>query len=204
MKRKWKHVLLHHPREANPVRIVADAAISTGGLHGGRMLPVLLLDTSERPDIAELIRVHESLSPGDVEVQWGYLEGHEGSVALFLNFIRPVETFMVLEFDIARQGILVEQALTGKGIYITRAENTEDRLMKNFNRPKVIVEVGGTEFRETWDDLFHKHVAKDFRKSGMSRSDSRRAARTAIEEWRKFGSFRMRDKLPNDSSGHSP
>jgi hypothetical protein len=196
MKAKWDEILRRHPREANPVRIVADAAISIGGLHGGRMLPVLLLDTSERPDIAELIRVHTSLSPGDVEVQWGRLKNHEGTVALFLNFIRPVEVFMVLEFDIVRQGILVEQALTGKGIYLMRAEDTEDRLMKNFDRPTVIVEIGDTGFRETWDDLFHRHVAKNFRKNGLSRSDSRRAARTAIEELRKFGSFRMRDISP--------
>lgn len=193
MKRKWKEILLHHPREANPVRIVADAAISTGGLHGGRLLPVILLDTSERPDIAELIRLHESLGPGDVKVQWGGLKNHEGTVALFINFIRPVEAFMVLEFDIVRQGILVEQVLTAKGICIARAENTEDRLMKNFDRPKVIVEIGDTGYRETWDDLFYKHVVQKFRKRGLSRSDSRRAARIAIEELRKFGSFRMRD-----------
>lgn len=47
-KPKQVEVRLHHPREAHPVKIVADGAISTVGLRGGRLLPVLLLDTSER------------------------------------------------------------------------------------------------------------------------------------------------------------
>jgi hypothetical protein len=88
---------------------------------------------------------------------------------------------------------LVEQALTGQGMYLSRAEQEDDRLMKNLDRPKVIIEVGDTGFGKKWDDLFHKHLAKDFRNSGMSRSDSRRAARSAISELRKFGSLRMRD-----------
>jgi hypothetical protein len=157
------------------------------------MLPVLLLDTSDRPDIAEFIRVHESFGPGDVKVQWGQVEGHEGTVALFLTFIRPMELFMVLEFNIVQQGILVEQALTGQGMYLTRAEDAADRLRKKIDRPKVIIEVGDTGFRKTWDDLFHKYLAKDFRDKGLSRSESRRAARSAIEELRKLGSLRMRD-----------
>src|SRR6266853_4244348 len=98
MKAKKTEIQVHHPREARPVRIVADAAVSVRGLHGGRLLPLLLLDTSDRPDIAELIRVHESFGTGDVKVQWGQVQGHEGTVALFLTFIRPLELFMVLEF----------------------------------------------------------------------------------------------------------
>jgi hypothetical protein len=193
MKAKKTEIRVHHPREVHPVRIVADAAISTRGLHGGRLLPVLLLDTSDRPDIAEFIRVHDSLGPGDVKTQWGQVERHEGTVALFLDFIRPIELFILLEFNIVRQGVLVEQTLTGQGLYLARAEDADDRLKKDFDRPKVIVEVPNTGFGETWDDLFHKYLAKDFRDRGLSRSDSRRAARSAIQELRKISSLRMRD-----------
>ena len=181
------------PHEARPVRIVADATISTRGLQGGRMLPVLLLDTSDRPDLAEFIRIHDHFEPGDVKTQWGQVAGHEGTVALLLTFTRPMELFVVLEFEIVRQGILVEQTLTGRGLYLTQAEREDDRFMKNSDRPSVIVEVPETGFEKTWNDLFHKRLAKDFRAKGLSRSDSRRAARSAIEELRKFGSLRMRD-----------
>jgi hypothetical protein len=193
MKAKNIEIPLRHSREATPVPIVADAAISTVGLHGGRMLPVLLLDTSDRPDVAELIRIHESLGPGDVGVQWGKIDGHEGTVALFLNFIRPVELFLLLEFDIVRQGILVDQALTGQGIYIARADGPNDRLKFDFNRPKVIVEVADTGFRQVWDVLLYEHLVKHFREDGLSRRESRGAAHSLIKELRKIGSLRIRD-----------
>jgi hypothetical protein len=193
MKRKKTEVFVQS-HEAEPVRIVADAAISTRGRQGGRMLPFLLLDTSQRPDIKELIRVHQSLGPGDVEAQWGHLTGHDDStVALFLTFIRPIELFMVLEFQIAKQGIIVEQALRGQALYIDEAEGADDRVMKNPNRPSIIVGIPDTGFQKTWDGLFHKYVAKDFRDMGLSRSDSRRAARSAIEELRNIGNLTMRD-----------
>ncbi len=189
----YAEIPVSNPREAQPVRIVTDAAVMTRGRQGGRLLPVLLLDTSNRPDLAEFIRVHRSFGPGDVKTQWGQVAGHEGTVSLILTFIRPIELFVILEFDIVKQGILVEQTLTCQGLYLTQAEAENDRLMKNPDRPSVIVEVPDTGFRKTWDDLFHKHLAKDFRDKGLSRSDSRRAARSAIEELRKFGSLRMRD-----------
>jgi len=195
MKAKKTEIHVRYVRETHPVRIVADAAVSTCGRHGGRLLPLLLLDTTDRPDIADFIRVHESSGPGDVEVTWGKVEakGHEGAVALFLTFIRPMEFFMELEFNIVRQGILVEQALTGQGIYLAQAEGDGDRLSKNVDRPKVLVEVPDTGFRDKWDDLYHKHLAQDFRSKGLGRSESRQAARSVIEELRKLGSLRMRD-----------
>jgi hypothetical protein len=195
MKAKRTEIHVRHEREKRPVRIVADAAVTTRGPHGGRLLLVLLLDTTDRPDIAEFIRVHESFGPGDVRVQWGKIEaeGHEGTVALFLTFIRPMELFVVLEFNIARQGLMVEQILTGRGIYLARAEGDDDRLIRNIDRPKVIVEVPDTGFRKAWDETFHKHLARHYRNNGLSRSESRQAARSLIEEWRKFGSLKMRD-----------
>jgi hypothetical protein len=195
MKPKTIEVQLRHEREAHPVRIVADAAVSTRGRHGGRLLPLLLLDTTDRPDIVEFIRVHGSFGPGDVKIQWGKIEaeGHEGTASLFLKFIRPMELFMVLEFNIARQGFLVEQILIGQGVYLAKAEGEDDRFIKNPDRPKVIVEVPDTGFRDTWDAKFHKHVAEDFRTRGLSRSESRQAARSVIDEWRKFSSLKMRD-----------
>jgi hypothetical protein len=193
MKAKRVEMQLRDPRQGRPVRIVADAAITTRGVHGGRLLPLVLLDASERPEIAELIRVHRTLGPGDHTVQWGQIEGHEGTVALFLNFIRPMELFMALEFEVVRQGILVEQTLIGQGIYLACADGEDDRWVRNPERPSIIVEVGDTGFRNEWDELFRKALVRDFRSKGLSRSDARRAARSAIDELRKFAGLRMRD-----------
>jgi hypothetical protein len=194
MKAKKTEVHVRAPRERKPVRIVSDAAVSTRGTHGGRMLLLLILDTSDRPDIEEFIRAHQSMGPGDVQTQWGQIDGHDRTIALFLTFIRPVELFMILEFDIATQGFMIDQILTAHGLYICVAERDDDRLAMNPDRPKVIVEVGGIGFDAEWDKLFHKHLAKYLRDTyTLSRADARRGARTVIADWRKFGHFRMPD-----------
>lgn len=71
------------PHERQPVRIVADGAISTRRLSGGRLIPVVILDTSERPDIEELIRVHATIDrPGDAKTQWCQLNDNEANAGL--------------------------------------------------------------------------------------------------------------------------
>ena len=104
-----------------------------------------------------------------------------------------MELFMALEFEVVRQGILVEQTLIGQGIYLACADGEDDRWVRNPERPSIIVEVGDTGFRNEWDELFRKALVRDFRSKGLSRSDARRAARSAIDELRKFAGLRMRD-----------
>jgi hypothetical protein len=194
MKRQRAELSFRNVYEARPVKIVADAAVSIRGLGGGRLIPLVILDTTDRPDVEEYIRVHQAAEkPGDVKTQWGAIEGHEGSVTLLLIFIRPAEVTLILEFDIVKQGILIEQALIGKGLYI-QAGREGDRFIKNPDRPKVLIEIGDTGFRPIWDKLFHKQVEKYFRTEGLGRHEARRAAQAAIEKLRQFGNgFRMRD-----------
>jgi hypothetical protein len=193
MKPKKAEIALQHPRDGRPIPIVSDGMITTQGLHGGKGLPVLLLDTSDRADVAEFIRVHEKLGPGDFEFQWGQIEEHEGTVAVFIKCIRPMQLFFVLEFNIVKQGILVEQALTGEGIYLMKAKGPDVRLSANFEEPKVIFQIGDTGFRKVWDELFPKHLIAHYRKNGLSRQQAREAARSLVEDLRKITVLRMPD-----------
>jgi hypothetical protein len=47
-----------------PVPIVADAAIATDVVGDGRFIPLVILDTVDRPDIAEIIELQEKVPPG--------------------------------------------------------------------------------------------------------------------------------------------
>ena len=53
------------------VQVVGDAAIAASPFVEGRLVPLVIVDTSGRPDLEELVRVHKHLPPGDVETQWG-------------------------------------------------------------------------------------------------------------------------------------
>ena len=170
--------------------IVGDGAIATSHVGDGRLIPLIILDNKTRPDLAEFIRLHEHLPPGDVTAQWGQIEGRTEDVVLSLSFQRPSELTAVIEFNIAKQGILVEQILTSKALYI-QAGQGGDRIKHNLNAPKIIVEIADMGFRAIWDDLFYRQVVKHMRESGLNRQQAKRAATQAIDMLRRFGELRM-------------
>ncbi len=182
---------LHNLREARPLRIVADAAIATTIVGGGRLIPLMILDTTDRTDVEELIRIHQHLPPGDVDSQWGALESSQEKVALMLTFKRPAEMVVILEFDIVKQGILVDQALTARGIYL-QSGREGDRFLTNPDIPKILVEIPGTGFHEFWNQLFHENIMKRMRKHGLSRNQAKEAASKYIKEMREFAQLRLR------------
>ncbi|MGH3932670.1 MAG: hypothetical protein ACRDTF_22155 [Pseudonocardiaceae bacterium] len=174
---------------ADFVPIVGDAAIA-GPIAEGVLIPVVILDTSNRPDIAEVIRVNQHL-PGDVSFTWGGIEGHPDDVLLVLDFERPIEARAVLRFSIEKQGILVESAVTAKAIYL-QVGRQGDRLIHDLNRPKMLVELPDGEFRSRWNLLFlHRMTVVLSRRFGWSRRKAEPLARELIAELRKMTMFRM-------------
>jgi hypothetical protein len=179
--------------EASPVKIVWDGAVATIGVGEGRLIPLVIIDGSDRPDVEELIRVHQYLPPGDVESKWVQLiKGDEGKICLMLSFKRPVELVAILEFDIISQGGLIDQILTAKALYL-QAGREGDRLATTIDSPRMSVEVPGTGFHDEWNRMFMKWTEKGFRQRGLNRQDAKRATREFIEKWRgSFGQFRMK------------
>jgi hypothetical protein len=200
---------LSHEREKDAVRIVADGAIATAGVGEGRLIPLVILDTSSRPDLEEYIRVHQFVGAGDVKCQWGQLIGHDDTVALVLSFSRPAELVVIVEFDLQRnQGVLVEQVLGSKALYI-QAGRDGDRLKHDLDLPKVILEVPDTGFGQRfWDKIYSRYTTAKLRERGLSRADAKRAAKECITELRKLGTVRMggttRKHIPPLERGGTP
>ena len=115
------------------VPIVGDAAIA-GPIADGRLIPVLILDTSARTDVAELIRVHELLPPGDAQSQWGLSRDNDDDVMLHLKFVRPMDLELILLLSVERQAILVEGMLSGGGVYL-QSGVVGDRLSTTLDTP---------------------------------------------------------------------
>ena len=181
---------LNHDHERLVAPIVADGAIGTGGIGDGRIIPLVILDTSQRSDIDAAIEAQASVHQGDVKVQWGQLPGHDHTVALYLTLQRPAEACVIVEFDLTKnQGVLVENILASRGLYI-QAGRPGDRLKHDVNRPKLLAEVPDTGFRPAWDRLYFDYTVKAFRARGLPRPAAKQAARAAIREIRKIVSIR--------------
>ncbi|HML12280.1 MAG TPA: hypothetical protein VK456_03180 [Xanthobacteraceae bacterium] len=170
------------PKPAVP--IVSDAAIATDAIGDGRFIPVVIMDTSARPDIAELISIHDKAPPGDVVSAWGsILDGPRDHLALFLHFQRPMELSFALNFDLSRQGSIVELALRSRAIFL-QAGKLGDRLYRTLDAPRMIAELGGGMPKERWDDLWAKAIKRRLRTEGLSNGEAKRAAIRFIEEMR--------------------
>ena len=191
LKSKQVEIPVKHPWEARPARIINDAAVATVGVGDGRLIPLVIIDSAERPDIEELVRVHEHLPPGDVKVQWGYLKSDPESIALLLRFTRPAEVLLVLNFDIVRQGGVVDQILSSRALYLQPGREG-DRLSTTLDAKRILIEVPETGFSKTWDGILFKHLVKDFRRKGLPKHQAKEATKGFIEEWRKIGRFRPR------------
>src|ERR1700736_891278 len=129
------------PDHTKAVAIAGDASVSTVSVGNGRLIPLVILDTRDRPDVEAIIEAHRNgLAPGDVLVTWGELNGRRDHVALVCQFIRPVESLVVIEFAIFPQGILIDQALTAKALYI-QGGRPGDRVSNDLKKPKVLIEI---------------------------------------------------------------
>ena len=169
---------------------MADAAIATQILGYGRLIPLVILDTTDRADLEEFIRIHQYTGPGDVVSQWATLKDGSNRIGLVLTFSGPMNLTAVLAFDPGKQGGLVDQIIQTKGLYL-QAGRPGDRLIKNPDAPKVIANIPDTGFSKVWEDIFFRATVKQMRANGLNKRHAKAAAQEFIRHWREFGNFRM-------------
>ncbi|MDH6236277.1 hypothetical protein [Cryobacterium sp. CG_9.6] len=172
------------PSDVTPV--VSDAALATNIVEGA-LVPVLVLDTSVRPDLTELIRIHQHIDAGDIVFAWA---ANGDNVQLLIDFLRPVEASAVIPLSIERQAILVDMMLQAKAVYL-QAGKPGERFRDHFSDPRVLVELPHTGMEKLWDNKFLRQMEKVFRSRGLRRADASQAASTALVDLRKLTTIRI-------------
>ncbi len=184
---KWQsmEIPLSHPSEADPVPIVRDGIVATVAESYGRNIPVLILDTSSRPDIETMVRAHGELGPGDAVSGWSFKPRHGFSFSaptLILRFTKPSQCLVVVQFDLEKQGILVDQILWAEGVYL-QPGRPGDRLASTIDNPRILVEVpANVAFAKRFRSGYRKALFRKFRNRGLSRIDSKHAAMMLMKE----------------------
>jgi hypothetical protein len=185
-------IKLSSEREKKPLRIVADAAIATVALGHGKLIPLVILDTSERPDVTEFVRIHSFLPPGDVRVSWVQYPRGKKNLSLLIQAIRPSEVTFIIAFDLdSPHCVIVEQIIRTRALYVQPGRDG-DRLVTTMDMPRILVEIGDLGFDETWNYLLDAAMIRQFRSSGMSKAQAKDASKKLVTEWRtNFGNFRL-------------
>jgi len=166
--------------------------VAVQGIAGGRMIPLVIIDTSRRPDIDEMVRLHEHLGPGDAATTWSKpSHWNDDRIRLIVQVTKPTKCTIILEFDLARWAGTVDQVVAAQGIYIQPGRDG-DRLVTKPDNPRILVEVPSQWFRNVWVRIFRKAAVKKFRTEGMNRTQAKQAADRFAKQWRASLSVRLR------------
>ena len=179
---KSKTFVVRNQFEKQPVPFHDIGAIGLQGLFGGRMVPVVIADLSSRPDLIEVIRIHENSTPGDMTMQWGH-SPVPNSIRLILEFHRPVEALAIFDFSIERFGAAIDAILRNRMLYIQDAESGT-KISDNPSTPKVLCEIPSTGIEAQWEKMFKKALFQTLRTHGLSRSQAKAAAAEFIAKSR--------------------
>ena len=183
-KRKGKrvHFSVEHERETRPAKIVSEP--ERVYMRDGKLIPLVVVDTNERPDIDSLFASYTPETVGDVAIQWGRRDGApKGTVTLNIQFIAPVKQFLMLDFEIVRQGLVVDGILRTRELYLQgiRSGGEADTQAPS---PKVRVVVPDTKFDGIWEELLIAELVQRSKALGASDDHARFLAEESIRRWR--------------------
>lgn len=189
---RWTEIPVQSSAEAQPVPIVRDAGVGVRGWAEGRMIPLLILDTTKRPDIDDMIRAHQHLGPGDATSGWMRPSRWTGDrISLVITTTKPIRCTMVIEFDLEKWGGTVDQIVATQALYV-QPGRPGDRLVTTMVHERLLVEIPTREFREDWDRMFRKATVAGFRRKGLSRAEAKQAADRFMADWRQALAIRLR------------
>ena len=189
----WVKITFDDVIERLPMKIVADALVSNSKLADGRLVPVILVDCSSRTDIKDLITVHAHIEPGDVKTQWGKPFKTSKTIMLILSFKKPSKCNAVLEFDILKQGGLVDRIMYCEAFILQCGEEGE-RFLNTLDREKIVVEVPSKQVMPLWNEELFEALESDGKRKGMSKKQAKEYASGVIREWRKLGDQRTKEQ----------
>jgi hypothetical protein len=148
----------------------------------GKLVPVLAIDTSDRPDIEALFDAYVPETVGDVAIQWGQRDGApKGTVTLFIQFTTPITQLLILDFEIVRQGVVVDQILRTAELYLEGVTKNAPQAAR-WSRVRVVV--SDTRFGPIWEELLIEALAAQRTALGTTERQARLLAMEAIRKWR--------------------
>lgn len=159
---------------SNVYEPIADGALSIPFAADGRLIPVVILDTSSDTTLSDLIELHDDSCPGDVESFWGRKRFSKKNIFLTLNFQRPVEFQLIVKFDLSKSPLLIDCIIQSRAVYI-QPGCPGARVSNDINAPKILVEIPTRTTFDEWDSILEEQIKKRLKKEGVSSKEIKKA-----------------------------
>jgi hypothetical protein len=184
----------------NIVPVVADGGIAHPMFADRRMIPTLIVDCENCPQLVDLVRIHKDTPPGDVKSVWCWasLIGRR-EVYLNLEFVKPLALVTTIKFDVRTQGGLVEGILLTHAFYLQPASEAA-KVSEGVGKPLIVVEVPQNVKPPGWAKAHLTQLVKRYVHLGYSRAQASDAAKEHIARAREFWSISMRPPKSNGPS----
>lgn len=158
--------------------MVGDGAIADSKTADGKLIPILILDSTQKKEIEYLVKMHSASDVGDVTSIWAIKRFDHKFVTLVLYFTNPIELEVAISFNVLKHSNLIEGILISKAVYI-QPGTPGDRVRHNINAPKLLVEIPARTTFENWDEILKKAVRKKLKKEGVGR----KALKDAVDDY---------------------
>lgn len=167
------------------VKAVTGPAVMSEHEAGGRLVPVVHVDTAGRADIEELISIHRYVKSGDVTTRWATLLVDSNRLFLVLNFIRPVRMDLSLEFSLSDDSAAVDLIMQSRAFYLVAKSQSSDDTF-GIKRPRILIDVPWSGFEHKWEEIYRKIVETQLRGEGLKRRAASLLVDKHIEEMRRM------------------
>lgn len=174
--------------------VVAHGAASSPDIMGGRLIPVVAVDATSRPDIEEHITLHRGSGPFDVKSTWAEVPG-EGRVCLVLEFAGPTANVAIIKFNMSGQLKAVDRIIQQQAMYLMCGKIGDKVGDLYGHKPSMIVEVKGSWPLKSWNKFLEKALSREGQRIGLNRKYAKIAALREIDNWRAQSSVFPRSSL---------
>ncbi|MBO2650813.1 hypothetical protein [Shewanella algae] len=172
------------------MELVADAAMANPFAADGKLIPLLILDSASDSSLLNLVKMHESSIPGDVESLWALKRFSDKFVYLVLFFQKPLELRIAIKLDTNKNSGLIDGIIQSRAVYIQPGKQG-DKLSQNIDAPKILVEIPARTTFGKWDDILLKNVKRKLKNEGVSRRELNKAALEFISTRREIWGRRI-------------
>ncbi|MGZ9586650.1 hypothetical protein [Paenibacillus marinisediminis] len=170
--------------------IVSDAAISSLHVVNGKNVPLVIVDTTDLPEVERAILTHTTIKNGHVNTKWGK-SAADKYITLVFSLLDPVPIEFFVSFNAEKQGGVVDLIIRSQLLYIQPGK-PGDRLSNTINSPRLLVEIPSTHFSKEWNLIHQRIMTKRFIKMGLKKKDAKKAALDFHKEWGIIREFRLK------------